>query len=295
MMNDLRYALRVLFKNPAFSLVAILTLALGIGANAAIFSVVYGVLLRPLPYKDGDRLIILHQKSNRGAANVPFSVHEITDYREQSHTLEGLVEHHTMNFLLLTNNSAERVNTAVVSANFFDVLGIRPILGRTFAASDESPGSDAVLILSYEYWRGRHGADPNIVGKIFGLNNRPHKVIGVLPPIPQYPVENDVYMPTSQCPTRSSPQFIANRRARMMTAFARLKPGVPVDHRSDQGSSSGMTALMGGPALGRSCYRDLRVSRAALPIAHAAGRRKSPIHLGRRLHQRASRTRTHPL
>ena len=229
MLRDFRYALRVLIKNPAFSLVAILTLALGIGANAAIFSVVYGVLLRPLPYKDGDRLVILHQKSSRGAANVPFSVHELTDYRQGNHTLEGIVEHHTMNFLLLVNDSAERVNTAVVSANFFDVLGIRPILGRTFVASDETPQSDAVLILSYEYWRGRHSGDPNIVGKIFQMNNRPHTVIGVLPPIPQYPVENDVYMPTTQCPTRSSARFIDNRRARMMTAFARVKSGVPME------------------------------------------------------------------
>ncbi|MBZ5603174.1 MAG: ABC transporter permease, partial [Acidobacteriia bacterium] len=229
MFRDIRYAFRVLAKNPAFSLIAILTLALGIGANAAIFSVVYGVLLRPLPYKDGDRLVILHQKSSRGPANVPFSVHEITDYREMSHTLESVVEHHSMNFLLLANDSAERVNTAVVSANFFDVLGIKPILGRTFVASDEDHGADAVLVLSYEYWRSRHGSDPNIVGKIFQMNNRPHTVIGVLPPIPQYPVENDVYMPTSQCPTRSSPQFIANRKARLMTAFARVRPGVSME------------------------------------------------------------------
>jgi len=229
MIQEIRYALRVLAKNPGYSLIAILTLALGIGANAAIFSVVYGVLLRPLPYKDGDRLVILHQKSSRGAANVPFSVHEITDYRTLSHTLESVVEHHSMNFLLLANDSAERVNTAVVSANFFDVLGIKPILGRNFVASDDSPKADAVLILSYEYWRGRHGADPNIVGKVWQMNNRPHTVIGVLPPIPQYPVENDIYMPTSGCPFRSSPGFIANRKARMMTAFARIRPGTPVE------------------------------------------------------------------
>jgi predicted permease len=229
MIQDLRYAFRILIKNPAFSLAAVVTLALGIGANAAIFSVVYGVLLRPLPYKNGDRLVILHQKSNHGAANVPFSVHEITDYRQQSHTLEAVVEHHTMNFLLLANDSAERVNTAVVSANFFDVLGIKPILGRTFVASDEDHGADAVLILSNEYWRGRFGADPNIVGRVFQMNNRPHTVIGVLPRIPQYPVENDVYMPTSQCPFRSSAGFIANRKARMMIAFARVKPDVPIE------------------------------------------------------------------
>ena len=192
--QDVRYGLRVLLKNRGFSLAAILTLALGIGANAAIFSLVYGVLLRPLPYQNGGRLVVVHQQCSRtNQPNLPFSAQEIFDYHDNSHTL------------------------------------VPPLLGRTFVAGDESAGSNAVLILSNEYWRTRHGADPNIVGKVFQMNNRPHTVIGVLPPIPQYPVENDVYMPTSQCPTRSSQRFIANRRARMMTAFARLKPGVPLE------------------------------------------------------------------
>src|SRR5690242_19683997 len=226
-LKDISYALRVLRKNPGFALVAIVTLALGIGANAAIFSLVYGVLLRPLPYASGGRLVVLHQEAPKANLHdVPFAAQEIFDYRDMSKTLDSVVEHHTMNFLLLGKESAERVNTAVVSANFFDVLGVRPVLGRTFVAADENHGADAVLILSYAYWKGRHGGDPNIVGKVFQMNNRPHTVIGVLPPIPQYPVENDVYMPTSQCPYRSSAGFIANRKARMMTAFGRLKPGV---------------------------------------------------------------------
>jgi putative ABC transport system permease protein len=227
MWQDLRYAIRTLIKNTGFTLAAIGTLALGIGANAAIFSLVYGVLLRPLPYRDGARLVVLHQEAARADLHdIPFSAKEIFDYRDLSHTLDAVVEHHTMNFLLLGPDSAERVNTAVVSANFFDVLGVKPMLGRTFVAADENHGADAVLILSYEYWKGRYGGDPNIVGRVFQMNNRPHTVIGVLPPIPQYPVSNDVYMPTSQCPFRSSPAFIANRTSRMMTAFGRVKPGV---------------------------------------------------------------------
>jgi len=225
--QDVRYGIRVLAKNPGFSLAAMLTLALGIGANTAIFSVVYGVLLRPLPYGDGERLVVLHQDAPK--ANVlgfRFSVKEIEDYRAQNHTLLGVAEHHTMSFLLVGKNSAERVETAVVSANFFDVLRVKPLLGRTFVAADDRPGAPAVLILSYQYWQAHQGGDPHILGKVFQMNNRPHTVIGVLPLIPQYPVESDVYMPTSQCPTRSSAEFIANRNARMMDLFGRLKPGV---------------------------------------------------------------------
>jgi putative ABC transport system permease protein len=229
-LQDVRYGLRVLLKNRGFALAAVLTLALGIGANAAIFSLVYGVLLRPLPYHNGGRLVVLHQHAARAGQNeVPFSVKEIFDYRDHNHTLAAVVEHHSMNFLLLGKDSAERVNTAVVSANFFDVLGVKPLLGRTFVASDDTPNATAVLILSYEYWKNRYGGDTRIVGTVFQMNNRPHTVIGVLPPIPQYPVENDVYMPTSQCPFRASQRAIANRRARLMTAFGRLKPGVPLE------------------------------------------------------------------
>lgn len=227
--QDFRFGWRMIGRNPGFSALVMLTLALGIGANTAIFSVVYGVLLRPLPYPRGGDLVVLHQYANKlNAPDVPFSVKELEDYR-QNHTLSGVVEYHSMAFLLLGNNSAERVQTGVVSHNFFDVLGVKPLLGRSFLESDESPTADAVLVLSYDYWQHHQGGDSNIVGKVFHMNNRPHTVIGVLPPIPQYPAENDVYMPTSACPTRSSKQFRENRDARMMVAFGRIKPGIPLE------------------------------------------------------------------
>jgi putative ABC transport system permease protein len=228
--QDVRYGMRVLRKNPAFSLAAILTLALGIGANTAIFSLVYGVLLRPLPYKDGGQLVVLHQLNTKAATpNVPFSVKELSDYGQQNHTLDGIVEHHTMVFLLSDASAAERVQVAVVSGNFFDVLGVRPLLGRTFIAADDQMDAAPVIVLSYKYWQQHRNGDPAIVGKVFEMNSKPHTVIGVLPPIPQYPSESDLYMTTVQCPTRSSAGFKANRRARMMIAFARLKPGVKLE------------------------------------------------------------------
>jgi len=228
LLQDVRYGARILLRNPGFTLVAVLTLGLGIGANTAIFSVIYGVLMRPLPYKDGNQLVIVQQQAPLAhALNVPFSVKEVQDYREENQTLDAVVEHHSMSFTLLGGQEPQRVQTGVVSANFFDVLGVKPLLGRTFVAADDEHGSDAVIVLSYQYWRQSHGGDPGIVGRTFQMNNRPHTVIGVLPPIPQYPNEQDVYMPTSHCPTRSSEQFMSNRNARMMSVFGRLKPGVP--------------------------------------------------------------------
>jgi len=226
-LQDIRQGVRILRNNLGFSVLVIATLALGIGANTAIFSLVYGVLLKPLPYANGGQLVVLHQQATHAnMMNVPFSVKEMADYRDHSSSLAALVEYHSMPFLLYGNDVAERVDTGVVSANFFDILGGKPLLGRTFLPSDESKDADAVLVLSYSYWQRRHGGDPNIIGKVFEMNSRPHTVIGVLPPIPQYPQDNDVYMTTNACPFRSSAAAIEDRTSRLLTVFGRLKPGI---------------------------------------------------------------------
>src|SRR5829696_2602260 len=229
--RDVRYGVRVLRRSPGFTLAAVMTLALGIGANTAIFSVIYGVLLRPLPYREGDRLVVVRQQARlNNASSLGFSPKEFFDYRDQNQTMESMVEHHSMSFILYGRDEPERVQTGVVSANFFDVLGVRPLLGRSFEPGDEKPGGEAVLMLSHKYWRRSHGGDPNIVGRVFRMNNRPHTVIGVLPPIPEYPSESDVYMPTVNCPFRSSPQTIENRQARLLSVvFGRLKPGATLE------------------------------------------------------------------
>ena len=227
--QDAGFALRMMRKNPGYTLAAVLTLGLGIGANSAIFSVVNAVLLKPLPYENGERLVTLQQQAPRaGMLRQPFSVTEINDYRAQSHSLDGLVEYHNMNFILLGRSEPERVETGVVSWNYFDVFGVKPLFGRSFRADDEQPGAPAVLMLSYEYWIRSFGGDPTVVNKKFTMNDRVHTVVGVLPPVPQYPDENEVYMPTTACPFRSRPAFIANRQARMMQVFGRMKPGMSV-------------------------------------------------------------------
>jgi putative ABC transport system permease protein len=225
--QDCAFALRMMRKNLGFTIAAIIVLGLGIGANTAIFSVVNAVLLKPLPYEHGERLLTLQQGTPRtGLMRNVVSVPELTDYRNQNRSLDGVVEYHNMQFILLGRSEPEDVETGVVSWNFFDLFGVKPLIGRMFEPNDEKPGAPAVLLLSFEYWERSFGGDPTVVGKTFRMNDKPHTVIGVLPPFPQYPHENDVYMPSSACPFRSNPKTIANRQGRMLRMFGRMKPNV---------------------------------------------------------------------
>src|SRR3984957_9095163 len=222
--QDVSYAMRMLQKSPGFAITAILTLALGIGANTAIFSVVNSVLLRPLPYPQAQQLIFVREKALKvGAERVPFSVPDIEDFRARNHTLTALAEYHGMSFTLFGHGDPERVRTGVVSANFFDMFGIQPMMGRTFISADDEPGALPVLVLSYDYWKNSFGADTGIIGKTFEMNDKLHTVVGVLPPVPQYPHKVELYMATSACPFRSSKMHIEDRDMRMMDVFARLK------------------------------------------------------------------------
>jgi predicted permease len=219
--QDVRYGLRSLARTPGYTGVVLMTLALGIGANTAIFSVIDGVLLDPLPYASDADLVFLRNQVPAG--DLSFSVHDIEDLRERSRTLDEVVEYHGMTFTLRGLGEPELVRTGVVSYNFFGVLGIEPEVGRDFVDEDDDPGAEPVLMLAHEYWLTRFGGDPNVVGRAFEMNGMMHTVVGVLPPVPQYPTENDVYMTTSSCPTRSSEAFVENRQSRMMSVFARAQ------------------------------------------------------------------------
>jgi putative ABC transport system permease protein len=225
--QDCLCAFRVMQNNRGFTAIAVLTLALGIGANTAIFSAVDAVLLRPLPYSQGQQLVFIREQAKKvGVDDIQWSVPEINDYRRQNDVLSALVEYHSMSFTLFGHGEPDRVKAGVVSWNYFDVFGIRPVLGRNFRPQDDRIGAPPVLLLSNEYWRAKFAADPNVVGETFEMNDKVHTVIGVLPAIPQYPRDNDVYMPTSACPFRSSKDMIEDRGGRMMEVFGRLKPGV---------------------------------------------------------------------
>jgi putative ABC transport system permease protein len=232
--RNARYAVRLLRRQPGYAVAVIATLGLGIGANSAIFSVINGVLLRPLPYAESERLVLLRQSAQlAGQEQVPVSIRELYDYREQTSDFSGIVEFHQMSFDLIRRGEPDRVTTGVVSSNFFDVLGVKPVAGRNFVAADERHGAEAVLLLSHSYWKTRFGGDLKIVGQVFQMNDRPHTVIGVLPPVPLYPQECDVYMPTIACPfrARGEEQIASNRRAfGALQVFGRLKSGATPEH-----------------------------------------------------------------
>jgi predicted permease len=244
-LRDIRYAFRTLLRSPGYTIMAVLTLGLGIGANTAIFTVINGVLLRPLPYADSGRIVRLQQTASRIGPNpIGFSVQEVEDYRSQSRVFSTLAEYHSMTFTLIGAKVPERVLTGVVSSNYFDVLGVKPALGRLLTPADEKLTAPPVLVLSYAYWTKNLGADPHVLGRPFTMNDRVHTVVGVLPPLPDYPDPNDVYMPTTSCPFRSSPRMIANRDARVLTVLARLKPGVtPAQARNELTTISQRLAL----------------------------------------------------
>ena len=228
--QEIKFALRQLLRSPIFTATTLLTLALGIGANTAIFSVAHGVFLRPLPYAHGEQIVhVGYQLTSAGPVETIFSVPDFLDYRRQNRTFAGLVEYHSIAFNLLGEGEPDRVRTGVVSANFFDVFGVRPLLGRTFRADEEQPGAPPVLLLSHGYWRRRFGGDPGIVGQTLKMNDGPIAVIGVLPALPRYPGEDDVYMPVSSCPLRSSRTAVEKRHVRMLRLFGRLQQGVTLE------------------------------------------------------------------
>ena len=225
--QDLRYAAKTLRKSPGFAAVAIFTLALGIGANTAIFSVVSSVLIQPLPYQDGERLVriqqSLHGPHGGAVQNLQVSVPELKDYEQRSHTLDGVAEYHSLWFTLLDRGEPERVQSGIVSSNYFELMGIRPLLGQTFSDAADSSGAEPVLLLSYDFWQSHFAGDAAVIGQTVERNDRIHTIIGVLPDnLPRYPGANDVWMPWYACPFRSDGHWAEDRDMRAVTAFARL-------------------------------------------------------------------------
>src|SRR6478752_5287765 len=235
---DVKFALRALRHSPAFTTIVVVTLALGIGANTAIFSVVRGVLLKPLPHREGDRLVYLRQSMDGpGGADIDFSVPEIRDFRTGAPALGSIAEFSPWFGTLLGKDDAIRIDVGLVTGNFFEVMGLSPILGRVTRPSDDGPGVPPVMVLTHEFWMKRFGGDSSIVGKQVRLDGNSLTVIGVLQPAPWFPDRMDALANMVISPHHLSALMVEGRTHRMTAMIARLAPRASVaDARNEVAS-----------------------------------------------------------
>lgn len=234
-MRDLKHAIRGLRKNPGYALVFIVTLGLGIGANSAIFSAVNGVLFSPLPHEDGDRLVYLRQSAPLADIdNALFSVPEIEDYRESVPALDRVAEFSAMTFTMLGVDRPRRVRAGIVTGNYFDVMGLSAIHGRTVGPEDDGEDAPAVIVLSYAYWQNVFGGDPGILGRTVQMNGRTATVVGVAEPAPPYPERTDIYVNMAASPHHLDATMNTDRVHRMTEVFARLAPDATVESAGRQ-------------------------------------------------------------
>src|SRR2546421_3408291 len=220
--QDLRYGVRMLTKKPVFTIIAVITLALGIGANTAIFSVVNAVLLRALPYHNANRLIVLSTSSPSGD-RTGLSVPEAQDYQTGMRSLEDLTAFQSQSVNVTGGERPDRVRGAFVSANFFKVFNLTPLVGRTFAEGEDRQGGEKLAVVNEKMWRERLNGDANLAGKKLILNGEPFSVIGVVPSSFKEPLDPDVegWMPGLNYPRNSG-----MRAWRQLFALGHLRPGV---------------------------------------------------------------------
>ncbi|OLE54883.1 MAG: hypothetical protein AUG51_05970 [Acidobacteria bacterium 13_1_20CM_3_53_8] len=223
-LQDLRYGLRMLVKSPGFTVVAVIALALGIGANTAIFSVVNAVLLRPLPYKEPNSLVILWDTTPKQDTSVSYPNFE--DLRDQNRTFEQLAAFRRDSFNLTGVGEPERLSGRMVSGNFFQMLGARPLKGRDFTAEDDRVGANHVVILSEGLWQRRFGADQSIVGKQLNLSNQSYTVVGIVPANFRFGSDVDLFVPIA---ASGAPYLKARGWHPGLYVIGRLKPGVTIE------------------------------------------------------------------
>ncbi|HKN74830.1 MAG TPA: ABC transporter permease [Candidatus Acidoferrum sp.] len=231
-LTDIRFGARMLRKNPGFTAVAVLTLALGIGANTALFSVIDAVLLRPLPFHDPGRLVAVHsvdlKDANQGGE---ISYPSFLDWRTRTRSFEAMSVWSTMGFAYTGGDQPESVPGAMVSANLFSVLGVSPVIGRSFTQTEDNPSSDQLpVILSFEFWQSHFGSDPSVLGRALSLDNQKFSVVGVMPPRFQFPVQrNRVELWITIARDLQGKSALALQRdVSYLQVIARLKTGVQI-------------------------------------------------------------------
>jgi putative ABC transport system permease protein len=232
LLHDIRFALRMLHKNPGFTVVAVVTLALGIGANAAIFSVVRGVLLRPLVNRDEARLLYLCQ-SDAYTTDINFSVPEIDDLSAHLKTIQAIGTLSPLDFTVVGLGDARTLTAGVVDGTYFDVIGLHPVLGRLIGPGDDGPNAPGVAVLTYKFWSTTLHSDPSVIGKNIRLGSyngtRSATVIGVLQPSVPYPVETEIIANIVTSPHHLSATMVTGRAHRMTDVFARLTPDATLE------------------------------------------------------------------
>jgi putative ABC transport system permease protein len=230
MLSDLRYAVRSLARTRGFTLAVILTLGLGIGANTAIFSVVRGVLLKPLPHRQGDRLVYLRQSvSGPGGENIRFSVPEILDFRQSARSLGGIAEYSGVILTLLGEDDAIRINVGLVTGNYFQVMGLSGVLGRLLSAEDDGTTVPPVMVLTHEFWQKRFQGDSSVIGRKIRVDGKPVTIVGVVQPAPYFPERMDALMNMVISEHHTSAMMVQGRTHRMTDMIARLAPGATID------------------------------------------------------------------
>ncbi|HZI49644.1 MAG TPA: ABC transporter permease, partial [Pyrinomonadaceae bacterium] len=220
--SDIRYALRNLLRRPGFTAVAVITLALGIGANSAIFSAINALLLKPLPIPNQDRVVAIWDKDpGRGLDHNEVAFANYLDWRAQSHSFDQLALERWWSTNLTGGDTPERIQGFLVSSNFFDVVGVKPAQGRNFLPDENEPGKDAVAIIAHSLWQRRFGSDPGIINKTITTNGIARTVIGVLPEGFNYPKGAEIYSPIAM-----TPALIKSRGNHSYYVIGRLKDGV---------------------------------------------------------------------
>ena len=222
MITDFRFALRSLARVKGLALTVIVTLALGIGANAAIFSVVRGVLLRPLVNKDERRLIYIRQSARGiGSENAKFSVPELRDLRAGLTTLSAFGDFSTIDFTMVGLGEPRVVRAGVVGGSYFDVMGLRPVIGRLLNTTDEGPDAAGAAVLTHRFWTTSLGSDPAVIGKTIRLSDRPATIVGVVEPSVPYPAQTEIIANVVTSPHHMSATMVEGRVHRMTDLFAR--------------------------------------------------------------------------
>jgi putative ABC transport system permease protein len=229
-LSDLRYAARSLAGARGLAATVIVTLALGIGANAAVFSVVRGVLLKPLANEDEDRLVYIRQTAKGiGAENANFSIPEIRDFQSGVRSVSVFGDFSTIEFTMVGLGEPRVVRAGVVGGSYFHVMGLKPILGRLIGPADDGPKAAGALVLTYRFWTTSLGSDRTVVGRTVRLGDRTATIIGVLEPSVPYPSETEIIANVVTSPHHLSATMVDGRVHRMTELFGRLAPGATLD------------------------------------------------------------------